>query len=52
LNLGLRELRREFPNMPPEKIVRSLDIAARATLPDSGHVRLLQRAREGLRRDT
>jgi hypothetical protein len=51
LNHGVRELRREFPTILPERIVRSVDIAARFIRPDSGHVRLLQSAREALRRD-
>jgi hypothetical protein len=49
LNYAVGELRREFPQQPLDRIVNSINFAARTVRSDQGQVRLLQRAREGLR---
>jgi hypothetical protein len=51
LNQVLQELRREFAQLPAEKIVRAADFAAKSLRSDAGPMRLRQRAREALRRD-
>ena len=51
LNRAVTELRREFPSVLPERILRVIDLAARSLLPEVGYVRLLQQARETLRTD-
>lgn len=42
---ALRELSKEFPAEPPERLARAVDDAARYLRPAVGEVALLQRAR-------
>lgn len=48
LNYAVRELRREFPQVPAERILHAIDVTARIVSPAAGSVALLQRSRERL----